>query len=98
MRISIRALVSCLSLLLAPGAFAVSQKDAGLHDWSIPLIGQPATSAGARPRFHYPAGPAETATSALVYTTTARNVLAAIEPRAGGIGAGLAGWQHEPRD
>ena len=76
-------------VLLPPGASAISQRDAGLHDWSIPLIGQPATAPGARPRFHYPAGPAETATSALVYTTTERNVLAAIEPRGGGIGAHL---------
>lgn len=92
MRASLHATVSCLSLLLSsllllPGVTAISERDAGIHDWAIPLVGQPSTSPGARPRFHYPAGPKDTATSSLVYTITERNVLAAIEPRAGGIGA-----------
>lgn len=90
-------LLLLLPLLCLPGVAAISKKDAGLHDWTIPLIGQPSTAVDARPRFHYPAGPSKTSTSALIYTTTERNVLAAIEPRAGGIGtvqptSGSACW------
>lgn len=72
--------------LLSPALHAVNLADAGLHDWHMPLIGQPSHLQALSPRFHYPAGPSATSVSSLVYTVTQRNVLAAIEPKAGGIG------------
>lgn len=78
--------------LLLPTLFGVahvlgiSQRDAGLHDWHLELMGLPATEPGTSPRFHYPAGPSNTASSSLVYTATQKNVLAALDPKTGAIG------------
>lgn len=64
----------------------ISQRDAGLHDWHMELVGVPAIETGTGPRFHYPAGPSNTASSSLVYTATQKNVLAALDPKTGIIG------------
>lgn len=64
----------------------ISQRDAGVHDWHMELVGLPKVESGASPRFHYPAGPSNTGVSSLVYTSTQRNVLAALDPKTGVVG------------
>lgn len=73
-------LLGCVQVL------GISQRDAGLHDWHLELVGMPALETGTSPRFHYPAGPTNTASSSLVYTATQKNVLAALDPKTGVIG------------
>lgn len=76
-----------LPTLLGVGqVLGISQRDAGVHDWHLELIGLPSTEPGTSPRFHYPAGPSNTASSSLVYTATQKNVLAALDPKTGAIG------------
>lgn len=79
--------------LQAPSVHAISQQDAGVHDWHLPLIGQPHASPELGARFHYPAGRTKAAVSALVYVATEKNVLAAVEPRLGDVGEeAKEGW------
>lgn len=86
MRISHLGRILLPTLLGAAQVLGISQRDAGLHDWHLELIGLPAVEAGTRPRFHYPAGASNTASSSLVYTATQKNVLAALDPKTGAIG------------
>lgn len=74
------------TFLGAAQVLGIPQRDPGLHDWHLELVGMPAVEIGTSPRFHYPAGPSNTASSSLVYTATQKNVLAALDPKTGIVG------------
>ena len=79
-------LLAALTWILPAAVLSISERDAGVHDWHLSLIGRPWTTPGRRPRFHYPAGRDQSHISSLIYTATEKNILAAIEPRLGNLG------------
>jgi hypothetical protein len=74
------------ALCTPSGVLGISQRDAGVHDWHLELVGQPTLGPDTNPLFHYPAGASNTAASSLVYVATQKNVLAAIDPKSGAPG------------
>lgn len=77
-----------LSLLFATQSAAIHESDVGIVDWHKPLIGTPDYhSIATAPVFHRVG---QKNTQSVVLTATIRNVLAALNPVNGSIGAYLS--------
>ena len=82
----LRSLATCLLLFGVPIS-AIHASEAGVLDWYKPLIGDTLTgNTGLSPVFHR-IGEVNESTKSYVLTATSSNVLAALHPENGTIGA-----------
>lgn len=80
-----------VALGLLPLSLALHASEAGVVDWHKPLVGVPIThSQSLSPTFHrFSTGSSRKSTQSVILTTTSSNVLAALDPVKGDVGAYL---------